>query len=206
MKMAELSRESGVSIATIKFYLRDGLLAPGERTQANQADYNDQHLKRLRLIRAMVGLAQMPLAAVREVLEALDDPERRAHAVFGVAQRGVMPRIAPEPDAPKSERLVSLAEQREWTETEDNPAWQVAANVLHTYANLGAEDLTSVLEAYAEAAEIVARADIAAIAARAGLANQVEGVLIGTALGDVLFASLRRIAQEKVSSERFDGH
>ncbi|WP_346281659.1 MerR family DNA-binding transcriptional regulator, partial [Pseudonocardia sp.] len=32
MRMAELSARTGVPIPTIKFYLREGLLPPGERT------------------------------------------------------------------------------------------------------------------------------------------------------------------------------
>lgn len=203
MKMAELSRESGVPVPTIKFYLREGILTPGERTQSNQAEYNEHHVKRLRLIRAMVGVAQTPIADVRDVLAALDDPDVSAHSVFGLAQRGVMPKTGLLSEGPLPERLEQLAAQRNWTDTDDNPAWQTAASVLRSYDELGADDITSVLDAYAEAAEIVARADIAAIAARRGLVNQVEGVLLGTALGDVLFASLRRIAQEHVSAQQF---
>jgi DNA-binding transcriptional MerR regulator len=40
MRIAELSRRSGVSVPTIKYYLREGLLPPGERTSPNQALYN----------------------------------------------------------------------------------------------------------------------------------------------------------------------
>ncbi|MCE5289338.1 MAG: MerR family transcriptional regulator [Nocardiaceae bacterium] len=203
MKMAELSRESGVPVATIKFYLREGLLTAGERTQSNQAEYNEHHVKRLRLIRAMVGVAQTPIADVRDVLAALDDPAVNAHSVFGLAQRRVLPKAGLLSEGPLPERLEQLAAERNWTDTADNPAWQTAASVLRSYDELGADDITSVLDAYAEAAEIVARADIAAIAARRGLVNQVEGVLLGTALGDVLFASLRRIAQEHVSGQQF---
>lgn len=203
MKMAELSRESGVPVATIKFYLREGLLAPGERTHANQAEYTEQHLKRLHLIRAMVAVAQMPLATMREILAAIDDPSLKAHAVFGIAQQGLMVKTEPPPEDELPDRLVQLMEQRKWHEAQDNAGWKSAASVLHAFSVLGAEDLTALLDEYAEAAEIIARADIAAIVARNGLASRVEGVLIGTALGDVLFASLRRIAQQQISAEQF---
>src|ERR1700716_801088 len=45
MRMAELSAESGVPVATIKYYLREGLLPPGERTSRNQARYDDVHVR-----------------------------------------------------------------------------------------------------------------------------------------------------------------
>ena len=47
MRIAELSRRSGVSVPTIKYYLREGLLAAGERTGPNQARYDEAHLRRL---------------------------------------------------------------------------------------------------------------------------------------------------------------
>lgn len=44
--MRELAECSGVPVATIKFYLRTGLLAPGERTSPNQARYTGEHVRR----------------------------------------------------------------------------------------------------------------------------------------------------------------
>ena len=52
MKISELSAQSAVSIASIKYYIREGVLAAGEPTAANQADYGEEHLDRLRLIRS----------------------------------------------------------------------------------------------------------------------------------------------------------
>lgn len=69
--MAELSRRSGLSVPTIKYYLREGLLQPGRRTSVNQARYDDAHLERLRLIRALVKVAGLPLDKVREVVQAV---------------------------------------------------------------------------------------------------------------------------------------
>jgi hypothetical protein len=54
MRLSELSERSGVSIATIKYYLREGLLAPGRRVSATTADYDESHLRRLRLVRALI--------------------------------------------------------------------------------------------------------------------------------------------------------
>ena len=56
MRIAELSTRSGTSIASIKYYLREGLLAPGTPTGRNQADYGEAHLYRLRLIRALIDV------------------------------------------------------------------------------------------------------------------------------------------------------
>ncbi|RAC11977.1 MerR family transcriptional regulator, partial [Burkholderia multivorans] len=57
MRISELSRRSDVPVATIKYYLREGLLPAGERTSATQAVYTDAHVNRLALIRALLGQA-----------------------------------------------------------------------------------------------------------------------------------------------------
>ena len=71
MRMAELSRRSGMSVATIKYYLREGLLHPGRRTSVNQAVYDHDHLQRLGLIRALTAVAGLPLSTVRKVVDAV---------------------------------------------------------------------------------------------------------------------------------------
>src|SRR5699024_12270417 len=72
MRMAELARHSGVSVPTIKYYMRQGLLQPGHRTGVNQAEYGDRHLDRLRLIRALTSVAGLPLSEVEEVVHGVD--------------------------------------------------------------------------------------------------------------------------------------
>ena len=72
MRISALSARSGVAVATIKFYLREGLLPPGTATATNQADYDETHVRRLRLIRALIDVGGVPVASARAVVEALD--------------------------------------------------------------------------------------------------------------------------------------
>ena len=72
MRMAELSRRSGVPTGTIKYYLRAGLLPPGQPTAPNQAEYDQQHLDRLDLIRALREAAGLSIAAISRVFAAMD--------------------------------------------------------------------------------------------------------------------------------------
>ena len=89
MRISELSRVSGVPVPTVKFYLREGLLSEGVRTSPNQAQYDDSHLQRLRLIRALVGAGGLSLATTREVLRQVDDAlAALAMAVTALAEAG----------------------------------------------------------------------------------------------------------------------
>ncbi|MFC9487519.1 MerR family transcriptional regulator, partial [Streptomyces hydrogenans] len=83
MRIGELSRRTGVSVPTIKFYVREGLLPAGRLTSPNQAAYDETHVRRLRLIRALMDVGGLSVAAVREVITAVDDPERPVHALLG---------------------------------------------------------------------------------------------------------------------------
>ena len=72
LKMAELSERSGVSPATIKHYLREGLL--GEegivKTSRNMAWYAPELVERLRRIKQLQEERHLPLKVIREVLGA----------------------------------------------------------------------------------------------------------------------------------------
>ena len=68
MKISELSERSGATIATIKYYIREGLLPTGDPTAPNQAAYGDEHLADLALIRALRERAKLPIAAIRRVM------------------------------------------------------------------------------------------------------------------------------------------
>src|SRR3712207_2686375 len=76
--MSELAERSGVSAATIKHYLREGLLGEGDdvvRTSRNMAWYPPDYVDRLRLIKRLQEERFMPLKAIRRVLDE-EDPER----------------------------------------------------------------------------------------------------------------------------------
>ena len=87
MKMSELADASGVSAATIKHYLREGLLGgDGEivRTSRNMAYYPPEFVERIRLIKQLHEDRFMPLKLIKSVLEAYPD---RARALVALEDR-----------------------------------------------------------------------------------------------------------------------
>ena len=198
--MAELSRASGIPVATIKFYLRERLLPAGERTGPNQSRYGEQHLRRLRLIRGLLDVGGLSVAAARDVIAAVDSELPLAHS-FGVAQRAVSATIDPGDVDPEAlagiDRLVDG-----WHVSEDNPGRLAAARVLETFDSLGQRDERNWFSRYAAAALLVAEADLDQVEARNSREAMAETVVIGTVLGDALFSGLRRAAQEHVSTVR----
>jgi DNA-binding transcriptional MerR regulator len=206
MKVSELSELSDVSIASIKFYLRERLLFAGTATSATRSDYDETHLARLRLIRALIEVGGLSVAAARGVLAAIDDSAMPIVDVFGIAQRAASVALTPsaqpsaQPSAESLERVDRLKSERGWQTSELNPGALITARVLDTFAAIGRNDLLALLPSYAAAAEMVAHADLAAVTASGpDRRPMVETVVVGTALGDALFAGLRRIAQEDMA-------
>ena len=72
MRLAELSRRSGVPRSTIKFYIREGMLPSGKSVGRNQALYGPEHLERLALISALREVAELPLEVIARVTSQLD--------------------------------------------------------------------------------------------------------------------------------------
>ena len=44
MKISELADAGDVSVATVKYYLREGVLPPGRAISRTQADYDASHV------------------------------------------------------------------------------------------------------------------------------------------------------------------
>jgi DNA-binding transcriptional MerR regulator len=89
MRISELSSRAEISVATIKFYLREKLLHEGVRTAATQAQYDESHLARLRLIRALLGPAGLSIAAAHQVIQAIEEPPESVYELLGVAANAV---------------------------------------------------------------------------------------------------------------------
>src|SRR5581483_3333591 len=60
LRMGELARASGVSAATIKHYLREGLLPEPVKTSRNMAYYPAEFVDRIRLIKQLQEERYMP--------------------------------------------------------------------------------------------------------------------------------------------------
>lgn len=206
--MSELSRTSGVAIPTIKYYLREGLLPSGESTSANQARYSAHHVARLRLIRALIDVGGLSVASARGVLEAVDSPDLPLGHLFGAAQLAVSQTelySTPTPGGGR-DRIDAVIADRGWNVSNDNPGRTGAANVINTFTSIGHADLVELIDDYADAAEVVARADLSSVTRQPDVAAMAETVVAGTVLGDAMFAALRRIAQEHFTHELFPGN
>ena len=205
MRISDLSRQSGVSIPTIKFYLREGLLPPGTPTAPNQATYDAAHLRRLHLIRVLVDVGDLSLGAVRRVLAALERRDAPLHEILAEAHTALRhetastdPALAPA----RAETDAWLAELG-WKVGDGNPAREDLAAALLALRGLGWEVGPEVFERYATHASALAEAEIAYVATAPQPEAAVEATVIGTVVFERALVALRRLAQEHHSRTRF---
>jgi DNA-binding transcriptional MerR regulator len=198
MWMSDLAAASGLPVATVKFYLREGLLPPGEATGATRARYDESHVRRLRLIRALTEVAGLRLEAVRAVLDAVDDEDRSFHAAMG----SVHHRLSGSGSAASSGALAqvdALVARRGWQLHAPNPHREALARALDALAGLEHAASDELLDDYADAAQAVAERDVASVSREDRVAGA-EAAVVGTLLLEPVLVLLRRMAQEDASA------
>jgi DNA-binding transcriptional MerR regulator len=200
MRISELSSQTGVPVATIKFYLREKLLHEGVRTSATQAQYDESHVARLRLIRALMGTAGLSIAAAHQVIQAIEEPPESVHELLGVAAIAVARAGVGTDGHPRVHELM-----RRW-------GWQIEEKDCQTHAALddalraldqaGFELPEGALDFYLNHMRQIAQYEIDNVPTDSPT-TAVRYVVLGTVLLEPLILALRRLAEQEASARRF---
>ena len=202
MRISELSTASGVPVHTLKYYLREGLLMPGEATSRTRAEYGPEHLERLRLVRALVEHGGVGIAGVHSVLDALSAPPPSRHDFLGVAHCA-LPTSGD--DAPPSAEVTALIDELGWQVWPEAPAARALGAALAAARDAGVCVDEPRLRRYAQAMHDVAVVDVEH-ALEAGTPEEaMHAVVVGTVMVDPVLVALRRVAQEAVSAQLANG-
>ncbi|MDO4718039.1 MAG: MerR family transcriptional regulator [Propionibacteriaceae bacterium] len=194
LPISVLSQRSGVSIATIKYYIREGLIRSGQDLEADDAETIDQ----LRLIRGLVHVVGLSIRQVRQVLELVRDPTQSPAALMtGVT---VMLPLAGARDAPAAD----LAEARATLARAGFDQLPDAPYVNQLLAAIALADECGVgmdaehLDAYARAARECAEADFNCLPLDSP-SQAARAAVLGTAIYDPILLGLRRLAHRELA-------
>lgn len=210
MRIRELADASGVSIATLKYYLRENLLHSGTLTAVNQADYDASHVKRVRLLRALMHLGRLSAADAQRVLAAVDDETIPIHDAFAIAQDAMVPAR----DRPPAAYRQALADvdsfvKRNGMRVRPNAAVrEMLADAVVTLTEMGfAQQLGSPalsnLDGLVPATLALSASEVGTTPIEKSRSEQMEHTVIGTVAFEVVYDALRRMALEHASAERF---
>lgn len=215
-RVGELSRRSGVAVGTIKFYLREGLLQPGEATAKTQALYSGEHLRRLRIIRVLSEVGGLSIAQIRSVIEVIEDDHTEPGGVsqavsYALAATSVAasPRRGKPAEAEQSEALAAARVATDefldaigMVVEAHSPAREQFAEAYAALQALGLDTHPVVFTEHARLAYELAQFEIAASGVRfetgdaASERRAVDELAVGTVVFGAAFMALRAMAHE----------
>jgi len=197
MRVSELVQRSGVPLPTIKYYIREGMLTPGESSVPRRAEYDESHLARLRLIHALTGPAHLSLAQVKAILHIIDAPhgdiaDQLAQATAVLAGHDESDDTATT-SYPRAERVVPLLGPEYRAEP---PAVASLEQALVGVENAGLQPDPRQLAVYGEHMLAIARSEIDATPQNP--AQAVEYSVLGTVLYEPVLTAIRRLAHQSI--------
>jgi DNA-binding transcriptional MerR regulator len=106
LKISELAERADVPVATVRHYLREGLLPEPVKTSRNMAYYPPEFAERIRLIKRLQEQRFMPLRVIRELLDAEGADLERLRALADTGDALVARALGPEAErTPKQDLL-----------------------------------------------------------------------------------------------------
>lgn len=200
MRISQLAERADVPVATVKYYLRVGLLPPGELTSATQATYDDGHVERLRLVRALIEVAGLSHVQVQAVLGVVDGDVDLFDAL-GTVHDALPPGVD---DRSTQGRAAAVVDGLGWWAVPGCTAMRQLDQALDAAADAGLPVDEAYVGTYAEAALAVAEQEIAHMPRESR-----EAALTYTAVGTVLYEpvllALRRLAEAHVAHTETGG-
>ncbi|WP_096289892.1 MerR family transcriptional regulator [Mycobacterium ahvazicum] len=201
MRISHLSARTGVSIPSIKFYLREGLLDAGERTSRTQAEYGERHVDRLRVIKALSEVPGLSINRIRDILALIDNPGEDLLGALGSASKQLPPYADDNVSLQDSANEV-LTRLSGSADREIDALGQLG-HALQTAqaANLPVSDER--LEVYREHLGAIAAYEIATMPTEPS--DALTYAVIGTVLYEPLLLALRRIALQEEATAALSG-
>jgi len=204
MRISALADAAGLPVATVKFYLREGLLHSGVATSATQANYDESHLRRLRLVRALIGSVGLSVQQARTVLDLVDHPGDDLYSTLGRAVGALPPAAAaPGDDSdPYPRARAALAALGQVYDPDFAGVGQLEGALAAAEA-AGMPITPDRLARYGRAVADIADYDLERMPQEPHAA--VEYTVLGTALYEPVILALRRLAHQDGAVRRLRG-
>jgi len=198
LRIAGLSSLTRVSIPTIKFYLRSGLLHAGRRTGPNQTRYDESHVRRLRVVRALIDRGGLSVAAVAELV---GGGGRSVPDVLTAISRDTPAEADEQARAKWRDRVGEVLARDGRRVADDNAAAAELAGLLAGLELAGHAPDDALLEAYLRAGAAVAAAEADQARDAGGSRECAERLLVSVVLGTVALTAARRLGHDLMNGD-----
>lgn len=204
MQLKELSERTGVSPASIKFYLREGLLPAGRSVHATRADYAEHHVSRLELIQALRHVVGLPIAKISSVLRMADGGAPRLELLAAV-QRTVLglDEVGTEHGdlrTPVGDAVVGF---RNWPDVPSDARTALNAHLV-MMERLGVPAGAELLDVYSRAVDAIAAVNISATTAPEDVNRLIMTAAVGMHLHGQLVLKLLALAHASHAIRRYE--
>ena len=201
-QLKELSAATGVSAASIKFYLREGLLPRGDEIHPTRAEYGPRHTERLELITGLRSVVGLRIDQIRSLIGLIDDPAVTRLELLGRTQAMVLG--APPQTLPDLPLVRELLDAYSWPDVPTD-ARAVLNGTLREMEAMGLSVSADVVLGYARAADQVAKQDLGVVFDEKSRDRTVLAVAVGVRAYGKLLLSLVALAQASRSIQRLGG-
>lgn len=163
--------------------------------------YSEIHVHRLRLVRLLREVGGLGIDAIRDVVQAIENPTLSLHEVIGVAHRAISPTQIGD-ELAELDEVDELLDQLGWDVSPSAPDRHELAQTLASLRTLGRDlDATSFLP-YARAVDPLAAQEVGSLSADVSPTEAVEHAVVGTVVYGAALSALRRLAHEHHSARR----
>lgn len=197
MKISELSARSGVSIPTLKFYQREGILPKGIATGATTALYDDSHLERIRLITGLRQAVNLPMATIKKILGVIDNPDGDIVDNVGDVINSLPPAFTPKDDYPYARAALERCGMLYFDDY--SPIAQLD-QAIEAIVAAGMPWTDEIVDNYASAVRQIAVADLSPMA-EMSQSQRISFAVLGTAMYEPVITAFRRIAHAQLAVE-----
>ncbi|GHD07161.1 MerR family transcriptional regulator [Zhihengliuella salsuginis] len=202
MRISGLVERTGVPLATVKYYLREGLLPPGRAVGAKLSLYGEEHVRRLALIRALRDTANLPLARVRTIVALIDEPADDLLESLGRAVAALPPAVADDRQGPYP-RAEGVAREIGPAIDPGSTAMAQLEDALAAAESVGLGISAERARLYAQHLRAMAEFDIAQVPT-GDRGRAIEYSVLGTAIYEPVIAAMRRLAHQDVARSARD--
>jgi DNA-binding transcriptional MerR regulator len=204
MQLKELSERTGVSPASIKFYLREGLLPPGRSVHATRAEYAELHVSRLELIQTLRRVVGLNIAQIGSLLRMADDGVPRLELLAAV-QRAVLglDDVGTEHGDVRTPAGDAVVRFRNWPDVPSDARNSLNAH-LALMESLGVPVTAELLDAYSKAVDAIAEVNISATTAPEDVNQLIMTAAVGMHLHGQLVLKLLALAHASHAIRRYE--
>lgn len=193
MQLKELSNATGTSPASIKFYLREGLLPPGQSVHATRASYTTEHVKRLELIRALRQIVGLNLDQIRSIVTLADDGVPHL-ALLAQVQRVVLNLEPAVGDVERTAAADAVVIMRGWPDVRSDARDALDRHVA-AMQHVGIDLPLELLDRYSGAVDAIASLDLELTAAGDDVNDIILTAAVGMHMHSQLMLKLLAVAQ-----------